>query len=187
MTSQRLAIEPTKLAGAAVLRRIPVQDSRGWFERLFCIDELAILGAEPIVQINRSFTRRRGTVRGLHFQLPPHAEIKIVTCLRGSVFDVAVDLRQGSPTFLQWHGELLSADSGTSLYIPKGFAHGFQTMSPDCELLYMHSARYSPASESGIHPTDPSVAVAWPEPVTELSDRDTSHRLLDENYLGIKI
>jgi dTDP-4-dehydrorhamnose 3,5-epimerase len=130
--SQRFRLRSTALDGVVVVERRPIVDERGWFERLFCARELeSLTGGKPIVQINRSLTHRRGAVRGLHYQRPPHAEIKIVTCLRGEIFDVAVDLRAGSPTFLQWHGERLSAGDGRMLVVPEGCAHGFQALSDD--------------------------------------------------------
>lgn len=119
-----------------------------------------------------------GTVRGMHFQRPPHAEVKIVTCLRGAVFDVAVDLRPESPTWLEWHGVVLSADAHDALVIPEGFAHGFQTLSADCELLYFHTAAWSAEAEAALHPLDPTLGIRWPKPVASLSDRDRSHPFL---------
>ena len=140
-----------------------------------------------IVQINHTLTVMRGTVRGLHFQYPPHAEIKIVSCLRGEVFDVAVDLRQGSPTFLQWHGEILSASNHRTLLIPEGFAHGFQTLSDDCELLYFHTAAYQPSAEGGLNAQDPKLNIFWPETVVELSSRDAGQPLVNEEFVGVVI
>jgi dTDP-4-dehydrorhamnose 3,5-epimerase len=179
--SDRFTIVPTRLAGLHVLERHPHRDSRGYLERLFCEQDLqAVFGGDRrVVQINRTLTRLSGTVRGLHFQRPPHAETKVVTCLRGEVFDVAVDLRPASPTFLEWHGEVLSQTNGRSLLIPEGFAHGFQTTAADCELLYFHSAAWCAAAEGGLHPLDPRIAVAWPHSVSEMSDRDRHHPLLD--------
>lgn len=177
---------PTPLSGLTVIQRAPVSDSRGFFARLFCHDEFGKIGlAKPIVQINHSLTAKRGTVRGMHFQHPPHTETKIVTCLRGEIFDVAVDLRAGSPTFLRWHGEILSTANGHSLLIPEGFAQGFQTLTEDCELLYLHSESYAPQSEGGLHPRDPRIGVQWPLPIAELSPRDEHHPLLTDDFIGI--
>src|SRR5258706_1647533 len=132
--SERFDIHATKL-GAVVLTRKPRSDERGFLERIYDVDELTdVVGARHLLQINRTLTRMRGTVRGMHFQRPPHAELKVVSCLRGAVFDVAVDLRKGSPTFLESHAELLSADNHRSLVIPEGFAHGFQALTDDVEL-----------------------------------------------------
>jgi len=186
--SQRFRLQPTALAGVVVVERQPIADERGWFERLFCARELeSVTHGQPIVQINRSLTRRRGTMRGLHYQHPPHAETKIVTCLRGEIFDVAVDLRAGSPTFLHWHGERLSAADGRMLVIPEGCAHGFQTLSEDVELLYLHTAEYMPAAEAGLHPEDGRLAIRWPVSITELSSRDRTHPLIDASFEGLRL
>jgi dTDP-4-dehydrorhamnose 3,5-epimerase len=123
----------------------------------------------------------------MHFQLPPHAEMKLVSCMRGRVFDVVVDLRHGSPTFLQWHGEELSAESGRTLCIPEGFAHGFQTLTDDCEMLYLHTAAYEAAAERGVSPVDPRVAIRWPLPIAQLSERDAGHAPLADDYAGIRL
>lgn len=171
--SERFDFIATGLDGLMALRRHRRGDRRGFLERMYCAEELEpVLGARRIVQINRTLTTTAGTVRGLHFQLPPHAETKIVSCVRGSVFDVAVDLRHGSPTFLAWHGRILSDANGESLVIPEGFAHGFQTLEPDCELLYLHTAAYAPGSEGGINALDDRLGIAWPRDVSERSDRD---------------
>jgi dTDP-4-dehydrorhamnose 3,5-epimerase len=185
--SGRFDIVATSIPDLVVLKRKPVSDHRGMLERLFAADELSAHVGLPIVQINRTRTAKRGTVRGMHFQLPPHAEIKIVTCLRGAVFDVAVDLRRGSPTFLRWHAERLTEDSGTSLVIPRGFAHGFQALSDNAELLYFHTANYEPSSESAVNARDARVAIQWPEPIVDISERDASHAMLSPDYAGIQL
>ena len=185
--SGRFDILATPIAGLHVLQRKPIGDSRGYLERLFCMDELqALLPGRRIEQVNHTLTRSRGTVRGLHFQHPPHAETKFVSCLRGEVFDVAVDLRRDSPSFLRWHGEVLSADNHRTLMIPEGFAHGFQTLADDCEMLYFHTAAYDPAAEGGLHPADPRLAIEWPMPVAGLSSRDAGHPLLNDAFSGIE-
>ena len=138
---------------------------------------------KPIAQINHTFTQRQGTVRGMHFQRAPHAEMKLVNCIRGTVFDVAVDLRASSETFLRWHAEELTPDNGRSLLIPEGFAHGFQALSDDCELVYLHSAAYAPGAEAGVNPLDPRLGVCWPLPITEMSTRDAGHPMLN-HYRG---
>ncbi len=143
MAGSRFDILPTPLDGLKVIIRKPIEDPRGFFCRFFCAEEFLEAGFQKsISQINHTFTRGKGAVRGLHFQYPPHAEGKIVSCLRGEVYDVAVDIRKGSPTFLHWHGEILSAANQRSLLIPEGFAHGFQTLTENCELLYLHSERF---------------------------------------------
>jgi dTDP-4-dehydrorhamnose 3,5-epimerase len=186
--SARLSHSATPLTGLNVIERQRREDARGAFCRLFCADELAAAElAMPIAQINESITRRRGCVRGLHFQHPPHAETKLVMCIVGEVFDVAVDLRRGSPTFLKWHAERLSEANGRGLYIPAGFAHGFQTLTDDCRLIYLHSAPYVPASEDGLSATDPVLAIDWPLPVGELSPRDANHPALRADFSGLDV
>jgi dTDP-4-dehydrorhamnose 3,5-epimerase len=176
----------TPLAGLAIVQRRLREDARGFFSRFFCTKELSAAGfALPVVQINHTRTSRRGAVRGLHFQRPPHAEDKFVSCLRGEVFDVAVDLRRDSPTFLRWHGEILSADNRVSLMIPQGFAHGFQTLADDCELLYLHSCAYEPAAEGALHANDPALAIGWPLAIAELSERDARHAPITSAFTGL--
>ncbi len=186
--SDRFDILDTPLLGLKLIQRKPIRDSRGYLERLFCADDLQtlILG-KTIVQINHTLTARQGTVRGMHFQHPPHAETKFVSCLRGEVFDVAVDLRQGSPTFLHWHAEILSAGNHKTLMIPEGFAHGVQALTEDCEMLYFHTAAYQPGAECGLNAKDPRLNIRWPEAVAELSPRDAAHPLVTEDFGGVTI
>ena len=168
------------------VERKPIADSRGFFTRLYCAEAFRAAGCKKAVaQINHTLTRVAGTVRGMHFQHRPHAEIKIVSCLRGEVFDVAVDLRGDSPTFLRWHAEALSADNHRTLVIPEGFAHGFQTLTDDCEMLYFHTAAYHAPAEGGLNPSDPRLAVHWPLPVEGVSPRDASHPMLDGTFTGL--
>ncbi len=182
----RFKVTDTPLSSLKVVERKPRGDSRGYFSRLFCSDELRSAGWQnPVVQINHTFTRQRGALRGMHFQQAPHAEMKLVTCLHGEVLDVAVDLRAGSPAFLRWHGERLSPENGRALLIPEGFAHGFQALTDDCELLYLHSHAYTPASEGGVNAHDPRIGIEWPLPVTEQSDRDRGFALLSLDYTGL--
>jgi len=186
--SPRFDCLATPLAGLQLLQRKPLGDNRGYLERLFCATELHTLAPDKAIQqINHTLTRQRGTVRGMHFQRPPHCEVKFVSCLRGQVFDVAVDLRHNSPTFLHWHAEVLSADNHRTLVIPEGFAHGFQTLSDDCEMLYFHTAPYRADAEGGLHPQDPRSAIAWPLPISEMSPRDASHGLLDDDFSGLNL
>ena len=184
----RFTLEKTPLSGLFVLKRQPLADDRGYFERLFCENDLReALSGKHIAQINHSFTLKQGTVRGMHFQRPPCAETKIVTCLRGEVWDVAVDVRRGSPTFLSWHGEILSARNCRSLYIPEGFAHGFQTLTDDCAMLYMHTEPFNQASEAALSIVDPRLAIDWPLPVTGLSPRDKDHAPITDDFSGIPV
>jgi dTDP-4-dehydrorhamnose 3,5-epimerase len=175
--------QATPLEGLLLIERTPLADERGFLERLFCATELGL--AKPIRQINRTLTKRRGTVRGMHFQHPPHAEIKIVTCTRGRVFDVAVDLRRGSPTFLRWHGVELAGGGTRSLLIPEGFAHGLQTLEDDCEMLYLHTADYRAQAEGGINPADARIGIRWPQPIAEMSARDRGLPPLAADFTGL--
>lgn len=169
------------LAGAFRVELEPRGDERGFFARLFCAGEFAEHGlATTWVQCNTSFTRRAGSVRGLHFQRPPMAETKLLRCLRGAIFDVIVDLRAGSSTFGQWHGERLDEGNRAMICVPEGFAHGFQTLTPDVEMLYFHSAPYSAAHEGGLRWDDPTVAIHWPLGITEMSARDAQFPTLDK-------
>lgn len=177
---------PTPLTGLVVVQRKRLEDLRGFFSRLFCAEELSAVGfALPIAQINQTLTRQRGAVRGLHFQHPPHAEDKFVSCLRGEIFDVAVDLRRGSPTFLRWHAEILSAQNSRSLFIPQGFAHGFQALTDDCELIYLHSRPYAPQAEGALNVNDPALNIAWPLEFTDISQRDSAHPHITDEFNGI--
>lgn len=186
--SAALNLQTTRLAGLLVATSAPAHDHRGAFARLFCADALsAALGQRQIVQINHSLTHAVGAVRGLHYQLPPHAEMKMVRCLRGRVFDVAVDLRTDSPTFLQWHGEELSPDKGRMMIIPEGFAHGFQALEANSELLYLHTAFYTPDAERGIAHDEPRLDIHWPLPATDLSTRDQQHPPLADGFTGITL
>lgn len=184
----RLTIKDLSLAGMKRVQRLPIGDERGFLARLFCAEELSTTGWDtPIAQINHTYTAKKGTVRGMHFQSPPHAEMKLVSCIRGEVWDVAVDLRHSSPTFLHWYAEKLSVQNGCALMIPKGFAHGFQALSNDVELVYCHSAPYTPESEAGLHPLEPRLAIAWPLPVIELSPRDNRHAMLTDAFEGVHL
>ncbi len=171
-----------------VIERNRIGDERGFLSRLFCAEDLADAGwNKPIIQINHTLTEHAGTVRGIHYQNSPYTEMKLVTCVRGEVWDVAVDLRQGSPTFLKWHAELLSAENGRALLIPEGFGHGFQTMTNNCELIYFHSEAYRAEAEAGVRFDDPELAIHWPLQITVNSERDRSHRLININFKGITI
>lgn len=183
-----LSLHALPLAGLFTLQHKVHEDDRGRFARLFCAGSLEALG-QPLTirQINHSRTSERGTVRGLHFQYPPHSEAKLITCLRGSVWDVAVDVRQDSPTFLHWHAERLEAGDGRSLWLPPGFAHGFQALSDNTELLYLHSADYTLGYEGGLSAQDPRLAIDWPLPIKNLSLRDASHLQLNDEFRGVRL
>ena len=178
----------TPVSGLLVAQSETHTDHRGAFSRLFCESELQeCLGSRNIVQINQSRTSIVGAVRGLHYQHPPYAEMKFVRCLKGRVWDVAVDLRAGSPTFLMWHAEELSAENMSMMVIPEGFAHGFQVLEENSELLYMHTALYAPAAEGGIRPMDNLLAIDWPLPIQDLSDRDRNHPMLASDFTGVVV
>ena len=182
----RFEIRTTPLVGLRVVCRAQREDARGFLSRLFCDEELADAGWDrPIAQINHTLTRMKGCLRGMHFQHSPHSETKLITCMRGEVWDVAVDLRAGSPTFLRWHAERLSPENGCALLIPRGFAHGFQTLVPDCEMLYLHDAHYAPNFEDGFFPLDARMAIDWPLAVSEISDRDRLRPMLPETFKGV--
>lgn len=184
----RLAVRPLELSEVKVVERRRIGDSRGFLARVFCADELAAAGwLWPIAQINHTYTAHRGTVRGLHFQRPPHTEAKLVTCLRGEIFDVALDVRRGSATYLQWCAATLSADNGRALLIPPGFAHGFQAQSDDVELLYCHSSAYNAGAEGGANARDPRLRIEWPLPIGELSDRDARQPLVGAGFEGVDV
>lgn len=177
---------PTSLAGSYVIDLETRSDERGWFARYYCKNEFKQIGhTKEWVQMNHSFTAKKGTIRGMHFQLQPYKEIKMLRCIAGSVYDVIIDLRKDSTTFLQWTGAELSAANKKMLYIPEGFAHGFQCLEDNCELIYHHSEFYNPDAESGIKYNDPAVTIKWPLPVTILSPRDENHSLLTSTFKGI--
>jgi dTDP-4-dehydrorhamnose 3,5-epimerase len=182
-------VVPTRLHGVMVAETEIRADLRGSFSRFFCEDDLRLAVANRhIVQINHSRTSQRGAIRGLHYQNEPFAETKFVRCLTGLVWDVAVDLRAGSPTFLQWHAVELSPENTLMMIVPEGCAHGFQALSPECELLYLHTARYAPEAEAGVTWNDPRIGILWPLPLPDqggLSDRDRRLPTLAPDFAGV--
>ena len=181
-----LRFVPTPLAGLTVVVGQPSVDERGHFVRVFCTQEFAALRTGlQFAQVNLSRTARQGTVRGMHFQWPPAADAKLVRCVQGSVFDVAIDLRAGSPTFLRWHAVELNAAAESGVFIPEGFAHGFQALTDEAELLYLHTAAYAPSLEGGLRHDDPRLEIRWPLPAQNVSARDRSFALLDDSFAGI--
>ena len=170
---------PTPLGGAYVIELERIEDERGFFARSFCQEEFRKQGLEPaIAQCNVSWNRKRGTLRGLHYQAAPHEEAKVVRCTRGAIWDVIVDLREGSPTRLRCHAQELSADNRLAFYVPEGFAHGFQTLADDSEVLYQMSESYHPDLARGLRWDDPKLGIRWPLPDPILSPRDRSYALL---------
>jgi dTDP-4-dehydrorhamnose 3,5-epimerase len=166
----------TRHKGAFIIEPERIEDERGFFARTFCEKEFAERGLETrFVQDSVSFNRRKGTLRGLHYQTPPHAEIKLVRCTRGAIHDVIVDLRPGSATFRKWLAVELTAENGTLLYVPKGVAHGFQTLMDNTEVLYSISVPYGAGNARGVRWDDPAFGIRWPLPVSVLSARDREY------------
>lgn len=184
----RLTFHATRLQGLYEIEAHPLGDDRGSFARVFCDDEFAAIrpGAR-FTQINLSRTTVTGTIRGMHFQRPPHAEAKLIRCIRGRVFDVAVDIRVGSPTWLQWHAVELSEDQERMIYIPEGFAHGFQTLSDDAQLLYMHTTSWAAGHEGQLRFDDETVGIAWPLPHVNVSARDLAAPRVEQGFEGVTL
>lgn len=177
----------TPLSGLFEIKSAGIDDPRGRFTRLFCENDFSVIRANlHFCQINFSCTNAAGSIRGLHFQTPPSAEAKLIRCLKGRAFDVAVDIRHGSPTFLQWHAVELVPDDN-SVFIPEGFAHGFQALENDTELLYMHTMPWSKTDEHGLRFNDPRLDIQWPLAVSSISDKDLSQALLDDSFQGIHL
>jgi dTDP-4-dehydrorhamnose 3,5-epimerase len=178
----------TALGGVVVAEFSPSIDHRGAFSRLYCEQELStIIGHRRIVQINHSCTHSVGAVRGMHYQRHPRGEMKLIRCLKGRVWDVAVDLRKGSPTFLQWHAAILTPQNARTLVIPEGCAHGFQVLDPDSELLYLHTEFYSPEHEGAVSCKDTRISIAWPLPIVDLSVRDNALLPIAPDFTGITV
>ena len=166
----------TKLKGAFVVDIDPFRDERGYFSRMFCRNEFIAHGLNPdVAQCNVSFNHKRGTLRGMHYQLPPSAEVKFIRCVRGAIFDVIIDLRKGSPTYMQWVGVELTEENGRMFYVPEGFAHGYQTLADNTEVQYMVSEFYSPEHERGVRHDDPAFGIEWPIENPMISEKDRMH------------
>lgn len=177
---------PTEIPGVTEVRLRVHADERGRFKRHYCEREFAAAGlATRFAQVNHSIATRRGAVRGFHYQAPPAAEDKLISCTLGRVFDVAVDLRRGSPTFLRWTS--VELDDATMIYIPKGCAHGFQTLTDEAHLVYLHSDFYSPDLECGVSVEDPALGVRWPLAIATLSDRDRSFPPIGATFEGVTL
>lgn len=175
------------LKGAYIVELDSFEDNRGWFARTYCKNDfkLQIGHDKEWVQMNHSFTKFKGTIRGMHFQINPHEEIKMVRCIAGAVYDVVIDLRRESSTFLKYFGVELSAENRKMIYIPEGFAHGFQSLLDNSELIYHHSEFYKPNFEAGIRYDDPIVNIKWRLPLSEISERDRQHKSITEQFKGI--
>lgn len=183
-----MKIGQTTISGVMVVETCTQVDHRGAFARLYCERELTpVIGNRRIVQMNYSRTSIAGAVRGMHFQRPPYAEMKFVRCLKGKVWDVAVDLRADSPTFLKWFAVELSPGNARMLVVPEGCAHGFQSLEAESELLYLHSSFYNPEAEGGVRHDDPRLGITWPLPVADISARDISHPFIGPDFKGMYV
>jgi dTDP-4-dehydrorhamnose 3,5-epimerase len=177
---------PTSLSGAYIIEPEVRTDNRGTFFRTFCKKEFAKIDhTKEWVQMNHSINLNKGTVRGMHFQIPPFSEIKLIRCVKGKIWDVIVDIRKSSPTFLKHFSIELSAENKKMIYIPEGFAHGFQTLDDNCEVIYFHSSFYNVDAESGLRYDDPGLNIKWPMNISELSEKDKNHKLINNNFTGI--
>ncbi|MDR2622990.1 MAG: dTDP-4-dehydrorhamnose 3,5-epimerase [Methanobrevibacter sp.] len=183
-----MIIKNTKINEVKVIDSEPFKDERGFLNRIFCQDELNEIQPNMVIkQINHSMTSQKGTVRGLHFQNPPYAELKIIRCIKGSIFDVAVDLRRDSHTFLKWHREILSEDNMKALVIPEGFAHGFQSLEDDVEMIYLHTNSYCKEAEGSLRYDDPKMGIDWQIEVSNVSKKDMSSEFISNDYKGVLI
>jgi len=183
-----MIFEPTPLQGAYLIKLHPIEDERGFFVRTFCKKEFEAIGHEKeFVQMNQSYNKIKGTLRGMHFQLPPHNEIKLVRCIAGKVYDVIIDLRKESPTYLRHFGAELSAENLYAMYVPEGFAHGFQTLSDHSSLIYHHTAYYTPGSERGLRYDDKEIGIKWPMIPTCMSEKDQHYPNITATFKGISV
>lgn len=176
----------TNIPGAYVLDLEPITDERGFFARTFCKDEFAAHGlTTEIAQCNRSLSTERGTLRGLHYQVAPHQEAKLVHCMRGRFFDVCLDLRPDSPTSTQWTGVELSAENRRALFVPEGCAHGFLTLEDNTEIYYQISASYAPEAQRGVRYDDPAFGIEWPDEIRHIKDRDAQYPDFDPDAFAV--
>lgn len=184
----KLIIEKTPFEGVYVIGTDAFHDDRGAFARWFCDKELSeLLGQQKIVNVNYSKTVNKGSIRGMHFQYSPYTETKLIRCIRGKILDVIVDVRKGSPTFLKHYSAELSEDNMKMLYVPQGFAHGFQSLEDNSEIMYLVTNYYSSESESGLNPLDPKLGIVWPLPVANMSAKDRGRPYLNEAFDGLVI
>ena len=180
-----MIFEETTLKGAYVVSLQLLTDARGGFARTFCKKEFQQINHQKeFVQLNHSYNTFKGTVRGMHFQLPPYQEIKLIRCIKGAVIDVIVDLRENSPTFLQHVAVELSAENKKMMYVPENFAHGFQTLEDDTELIYHHTQFYTPQADTGIRFNDPLLKINWPLEPVMVSEKDKNYKLIDHTFKG---
>ncbi len=178
-----MIFEETKLKGAYLISLNPLTDSRGSFARTFCKKEFKQIDhTKEFVQLNHSYNTYKGTIRGMHYQLAPHQEIKLIRCVRGAVLDVIIDLRKDSPTFLQHVSVELSAENKKMIYVPENFAHGFQSLKDNSELIYHHTEFYTPQADTGVRFDDPTLNIKWPLPPVMVSDKDKNYKLIDNTF-----
>ena len=182
---KKLNIKNTNFEGLFIIEPNIFEDNRGSFSRIFCENELSSILDFNIKQINHSVTSKRGTIRGLHFQYEPNSEIKMIKCVKGSVFDVVVDIRRNSETFLKVFSIELSEFNNKIIFIPKGFAHGFQALEDDTELIYLHSSLYKPSNEGALNPVDKILDITWPEDISNISEKDRNHPFITDKFKGI--
>jgi dTDP-4-dehydrorhamnose 3,5-epimerase len=181
-----MIFNPTALVGAFTIDVTPFQDSRGFFTRTFCEKEFQDHNlVQHFVQANHSGTNGKGVIRGMHFQHSPHCEVKLVKCVQGAIFDVIIDVRKDSPTFLKWFGAELTSENKRMMYVPAGFAHGFQSLTDYSEITYMVSSFYDKPSESGVRYDDRKVNIEWPLPVSLVSEKDMLIPSVDENFVAV--
>ncbi len=182
-----MKFHPTPLKGAYTIELERRGDDRGFFARLFCVREFSQAGLAPtFVQVNNSLSAKKGTLRGMHYQLPNHAEVKVVRCVRGALWDVILDLRPDSESFGRWFGAELSAENRTMMYVPKGFAHAILTLTDDTEAIYLVDEFYGPTEERGIRWNDPRFSIAWPIEPSEVSPKDASWPDFDLSFHGVE-
>ena len=176
----------TLLKGSYTIDLTPFKDERGEFARTYCKKEFAEIGhTKEFVQFNQSYNLKKGTIRGMHYQVAPYSEIKLIRCVRGAVMDIIVDLRKDSPTFLQHISVELSALNKKMIYVPQGFAHGFQTLEDNTELIYHHTEYYTPEAEAGLNYNDPALKLEWPLEVSVISEKDRQNKPITNNFKGI--
>ncbi|MEL7585542.1 MAG: dTDP-4-dehydrorhamnose 3,5-epimerase [Prolixibacteraceae bacterium] len=181
-----MIFEETKLKGAFIIKIKQLTDERGFFGRSWCKKEMEEHGLNGnVVQSNTSLSATKGTLRGMHYQKHPYQETKLIRCTKGAIYDVIVDLRKDSPTFLQWIGVELTADNYTMLYVPENFAHGFITLTDNSEVTYLVTAYYTPGAEAGLRYNDPRLAINWPAEVTSISEKDSNHPDFEDSLLPL--
>jgi dTDP-4-dehydrorhamnose 3,5-epimerase len=181
-----MIFEETQLKGAYVINATFSSDERGGFARVFCKKEFSKIGhTKEFVQFNQSYNINKGTVRGMHYQQAPYKEIKLIRCVKGVVDDVIVDIRKNSPTFLKHIHVELSAKNKRMVYVPEGFAHGFQTLEDDTELIYSHTEYYTPDANAGLNCKDPLLTIAWPLDIAVISEKDNQLTFIDQSFEGI--